>query len=227
VQPDARAIIFDLDDTLYPIRRFLLSGYAAVAWHLEHMWAIDRHAAFSLLTQAFRSDERGYELQICQEHFGLPEAVIPGLVEVIRTHTPNLRLPRSSRDVLQRLRDGWRIAILTNGMPSIQTRKVEALGLADLVDTVVFASEFGSGAGKPDPEPFVETARRLDLPVTRSVFVGDDMVRDIAGASRVGMRTIHLRRGDEPSDTIPDATVDTLAEVPELAEYLLRGRSHG
>ena len=30
---DTRAVLFDLDDTLYPQRRFILSGFAVVANH--------------------------------------------------------------------------------------------------------------------------------------------------------------------------------------------------
>ena len=36
------AIIFDLDDTLYRERRWLLSGFAAVARHLEVAYRLDR-----------------------------------------------------------------------------------------------------------------------------------------------------------------------------------------
>jgi predicted HAD superfamily phosphohydrolase YqeG len=32
--PDRRGIVFDLDDTLFPMRRYRLSGFAAVAAHL-------------------------------------------------------------------------------------------------------------------------------------------------------------------------------------------------
>src|SRR4030095_3951508 len=86
VQRDARGIIFGPDDTLYPIRRFVLSGFAAVARHLEHTFGLNPHDVFRVLISALGS-ERGHELQICQKRFGLPPGVIPGLIDVIRGHS--------------------------------------------------------------------------------------------------------------------------------------------
>ena len=39
--PERRAVVFDLDDTIYPYRRFKLSGFAEVARHLERTCALD------------------------------------------------------------------------------------------------------------------------------------------------------------------------------------------
>jgi putative hydrolase of the HAD superfamily len=221
VQPEARALIFDLDDTLYRVRRFALSGFAAVAHHLEHTWGIDRRQAFKALVAAYR-DDRGRELQICQQRFGLTPAVIPALVDVVRAHSPNLRLPRVTRRVLARVRHRWRVGIVTNGMSHVQARKIEALGLDVRVDAIVYATDLGPG--KPDPEPFLEAARRLNVPVSRCVFIGDDPRCDIAGAIRVGMRVIHVRHGEDDLDVGADATVASLDEVPEIAEALVGER---
>jgi len=221
VPRDARAVIFDLDDTLYPIRRFVLSGFAAVAHHLEQNCGVDRHEAFRVLVGAWRA-ERGRELQMCQKRFGLAPAVIPALVDVIRGHSPNLRLPRESREVLERLRHRWRIGIVTNGMSHVQARKIRALGLDELVDAIVYATDLGPG--KPDPVPFLEAAMRLNTPASHSVFVGDDPRCDIEGAMRVGMRTIFVDRGTSDRSVDCDATVISIAAVPEIAEELVRER---
>ncbi len=221
MQRDARAVIFDLDDTLYPLRRFVLSGFAAVARHLEHTRGIDPRQVFAVLVSALRS-ERGRELQICQQRFGLPAAVIPALVDVIRGHTPSLRLPRETRNVLARLRHNWRLGIVTNGMSHVQARKIQALGLDGLVDTIVYATDLGPG--KPDAVPFLEAALRLNVQVSQSVFVGDDARCDIEGAARVGMRTIYVQRDEADRNVNADATVLSLSEVPEIAEELVRSR---
>jgi putative hydrolase of the HAD superfamily len=107
-----------------------------------------------------------------------------------------LSLSRSALDVLTRARaDGWRLGVLTNGLPDVQRRKVEALGLARLVDAVVYAQEWGSGRGKPDPEPFEAVRARLGTAAAATVFVGDDPWCDMYGARAAGMRTILMRRG--------------------------------
>jgi len=219
-----RAVIFDLDDTLYPLERFVLSGFDAVASHMATMFGVDRLEAWTTLLQAFHNGGRGRELQICLSRFGLPETITPSLVGVIRRHQPALALPAASHETLASLAAGWRIGVVTNGVPDIQARKIAALGLAGRIDTVVYADAFGGGAGKPDPAPFLEASRRLGVGVNRTVFVGNDPVRDVFGAWRVGMRTIHVAG---PGATaagaalVADAMVRSLSEVPDVAARLV------
>lgn len=221
------AIVFDLDDTLYARRRFLLSGFAAVVEHLRHGWNVDARQAFAVLARAHRLMP-GRELQELVDHCGLPAWLVPQLVEVIRGHEPRLRLPRASAHVLATLREGWRTGILTNGPPDIQARKVRALGLEPLVDTVVYAHAVGAGLGKPDRSAFMEVARRLRVRPAHVVMVGDDGVADVAGAIGAGMRGVLIRQyaRDTRHGLVAnaDAVVESIEEVPSAAMKLIDGR---
>ncbi len=225
MQPETRAVIFDLDDTLYPLRRFVRSGFAACASFLERSHGVDRGVALRVLISASRGPARGRELQACAAHFGLPESIVPELIELIRRHQPSLRLPPPSKRALEALGTSWRIGVVTNGLPATQARKIRALRLPCLVDVVVYANDVGDGTGKPEPEPFLEAARQLGVPASRSIFVGNDLRCDIEGAARVGMRTVHVSRQPDrcasPISSRPDATVTSLWQVPALVDRLL------
>ncbi len=230
--PEPRAVLFDLDDTLYPLDRFVVSGFAAVAAHLERSWGVARRVSLVTLLRAFHSTARGRELQCCLAMNALSPSVLPDLLDVMRTHVPRLRLPRPSLRTLTALRAGWRIGIVTNGCPAMQARKVAALGLAPLVDSVIYAHDLGRGVGKPDAAVFLEAAHRLRVPVERTVFVGDNPVTDLAGAAGVGMRTIHVAGRRAAGAIVPhgaDASVRILTEVPNVAEWLVErnGGVHG
>ena len=221
---ERRAILFDLDDTLYPVERFVMSGFRAVAATVEARYGVSRAAALETLVSAVAAS-RGRELQVLAERHGLPAAAVGELVDTIRLHVPELRLPELSLSVLGALRRDWRIGLVTNGRPDIQARKVRALGVQRLVDAVIYAHEVGNGAGKPDPAPFLEACRQLGAPAAATVFVGDDPDCDIAGAHAVGMKTIWLparvapqaARAAERADVI----VASLADVPAAATRLL------
>lgn len=217
------AVLFDLDDTLYPRRRFVLSGFAAVARHLDRQYHSGGPTVFRLLVEAYRRGERGRELQACLVHLDLPPMLLPGLVALMRAHRPNLRLPTASRAALMSLRETHRIGVVTNGIPAIQADKIKALGLRPLVDTVVYATEHGTGLGKPDPAPFLAALSRLEVPPQRTVFVGDDERCDVSGAAAVGLRTVRLSRGRQngPRESAADATVASLAEVPGAIDTLI------
>lgn len=227
MRPSPRALLFDLDDTLYPHRRFVLSGFAAVAAHLEAEHGIPARQSLLVLARA-RRRQPGQELQALLQTRGLPASMLPALVAIIRAHTPAIRLPRSSAAALRALRGNWRVGIVTNGAPATQERKVAALGLGRLVDTVVYADAVGTHRGKPDPTPFQLALARLGVRAARSVFVGNDERRDIGGAAGVGMRTILAARYAAPvlpEPTRADAMVRTMLDVPAAAARLVEAQA--
>ena len=214
-----RAVLFDLDDTLYPRRRFVLSGFAAVARHLDRQYQSGAAGVYRVLCDAYRHGGRGRELQIALRHFDLPPVLLPGLIALMRSHRPSLRLPASSRHALGRIPPGWRVGIVTNGLPSVQVNKVRGLGLDAIVDDVVYACEHGTRTGKPDVAPFLVALARLGVPPHQAVFVGDDEACDVRGAAAAGLRTIRVVRS-EPAASVADATVRSVADVPELLNQL-------
>jgi putative hydrolase of the HAD superfamily len=214
-------IIFDLDDTLYPRERFVRSGLAAVAHHAERQLAIPAMRAFTTMLKA-SAEAPGTEFQSLCQTFGLRQAIVPELLQVFRTHRPELWLSAIATDTLHELRaSGCRLAVLTNGLPHVQAAKVHALGLPPLVDHVIYAAEYAE-QGKPHRDTFEEAVRRLGLPAHGCVMVGDDETCDIRGGRDAGLRTIRLRRTDGEVATCADAVIDSLAQVPSVVCQLVQ-----
>jgi len=220
-----RAVIFDLDDTLYLERRFALSGFAAVARAVEAEDGWPARHAFRVLREALLRNERAAAFQHLCASARLPSARVEAWREIYRTHEPRLRLPVSSRGVLQRLRRSWRVGVLTNGCPRIQRGKVAALALEPLVDALVYAHEVG--AGKPDGTAFVAACQALGVPPERAVMAGNDPWADIDGARRAGLAAIRIRQGlhaevDAGCTGPADADVRSITAVPAAADALVR-----
>jgi len=218
-----RAVIFDLDDTLYPERRFALSGFAAVAREVERRYSIPADDVFRVLKDTLVTRLRHIALQMIGEAFDLPPVSVLELRDVFRAHVPNLKLPRESRSVLRELRPSWRIGILTNGIARVQANKIAALGLAPEVDAIVLAEE--TGTNKPRPGAFHAVLGRLGVDAAEAIFVGDDPWCDMFGARRVGLKTIRVRRGAHAGATGPfandaDRTVFRIGEVPSCVRSL-------
>lgn len=225
---DPTAVIFDLDDTLYRERRFAVSGCAAVATHLARTSDLDEGEVYRFLVARHRRGGRATALQALCETYDVPALRIAELIDVIRTHRPRLRLPATSADTLRRLRaQGHRLGVLTNGLPSTQREKVLALGLAPLVDAVVYAETCAPG-GKPARRCFDAALGRLGVNPSDAVFVGDSIVNDVDGAKAAGLHTVWLppRHGDRTASGA-DAVVATLTEVPAVAAHLLQRRASG
>ena len=220
---DSAAVVFDLDDTLYPYRRFVRSGFAAVAAYLQREYAVPAQESFRVMVQAARGPRRGRELQAAIQVFALPPGTFVEVIRVMQDHDPHLRLPGQSHDTLRALkRGGWQLGVLTNGVPSVQARKIAALGLCPYVDAVVYATECGTGAGKPDRQPFHDISRRLNVAPDRVVVVGNDERCDVIGAIDAGMRSIRCAAWTPiAKPTVADAVVRQLRHVPRVAEMLI------
>ena len=130
--------------------------------------------------------------------------------------------PLPFRTEEKRRAERWQLAIVTNGLPSVQRAKVAALGVAPLVDHVVYADEHTPG-GKPAASVFRHVLRKLGLPARRVILVGDDPRCDIAGARAVGIRTIRLITPAYPGPLAGDAdvTIDTIDALPAAMAALL------
>jgi putative hydrolase of the HAD superfamily len=218
-----KAVIFDLDDTLYPYIQHVHSGFAAVATYIDRTFRVPARDAYATLRVAREAGARGSEFQrLCEVH-RLDQSIVPDLLREYAAHRPQLWLTHDAASVLSALRrNGWRLGLLTNGDPAVQRQKVEVLGLAALLDHVVYASEHAPG-GKPAREPFIEVLRRLQVAAQDAVMVGDDPVNDVDGARAVGIRTIFLARQGRLRHEGADAVVHALSDVPGAAAALLDG----
>ena len=94
---ELRALIFDLDDTLYPERTYVISGFRAVAaWAEEHI-GIPQKQAFDELCQLFESGIRGNTFNYWLEKHGFnPDRWVSQMVQVSVSYT-HLTLPTTER----------------------------------------------------------------------------------------------------------------------------------
>ncbi len=117
---------------------------------------------------------------------------------------------------LERLRAlGLKLAICSNAPfpPEMMTRQVESLGIARLMDAVVFSSEIGRR--KPAPELYLAALERLGIAPGSALYVGDRPREDYEGPRRLGMRAVlctALARAPIPPE-VP--AISSLAELPE------------
>jgi len=226
--PEPRAVIFDLDDTLYPFRRYHLGGFAAVSAHLARNHRLDATRVFRHLVRTSKSSDRGREIQTCLVAFGLPQGLLDTLVRVVREHHPRLKFAPGVTPMFSALRShGFRLGILTNGPREVQARKAAALGLPRYVDTIVYATDHGSRVGKPDPAAFAEVLSRLNVPASHAVMVGDDERCDVEGGRAAGLVTVRSSVFIPASSTSAHGLVDRFSAIaPTICRLLEQEHAH-
>jgi len=98
--------------------------------------------------------------------------------------------------------------------PEMMLRQVTANGIGELVDAVLFSSQFGRR--KPAPEIYLASLASVGVAPDRALFVGDRVREDYDGPRSVGMRAVicTAHAAQSPPQGIP--TIASLAELPEL-----------
>jgi HAD superfamily hydrolase (TIGR01509 family) len=98
--------------------------------------------------------------------------------------------------------------------PEMMRRQVDANGVGEMVDAVVFSSEIGRR--KPAPEVYRAALNAIGVDARHALFVGDRVREDYEGPLAAGMRAVIFtaHAEDKPSDGIP--TIASLSEIPRL-----------
>ena len=121
-------------------------------------------------------------------------------------------------------RRGLKTGLVSNAFdpPSLLHEDLRRMGLAERLDTAVFSSEVGKR--KPHPLIFEVALQRLDVAPERTVFVGDSLTADIAGAKALGMTAVQALwfRADDAEDAVePDYRAFTPMDVLNVVRRLL------
>ena len=94
-----KIIVFDLDDTLYKEVDFVMSGYKAVSQFVEKEYKFTD--CMNVLTTAFRSGANPFDA--LAEAISPKKIDIPTLLNIYRTHKPELTLNRATQITLDYL----------------------------------------------------------------------------------------------------------------------------
>jgi putative hydrolase of the HAD superfamily len=224
-----RALLFDLDDTLYPEREYTRSGARAVAEYLGDSAALPELLALEDESPAAPLYSRWLARRGWDEQRWLPE-----LLAVHRNHAPDIVLEPEVRSLLVRLRGSFLLGLVSDGRLQQQEAKARALGLGPLLDAFVFSDEIGRDCWKPHPAPYRRALELLKVKAAEAVYVGDNPGKDFLGAKRAGMRSIRLRRpgglhaAAEPScnEAAPLDEIADLSHLEVLLHSSLKRASH-
>ena len=118
-------------------------------------------------------------------------------------------------DLVRRLRDRYRVGLLTNGPVRAQRDKLATLGWEALFDAAVVTGDLA--AGKPDERAFEAVLDRLGVAPDEAAYVGDEVEADVRGASEAGLAVVQVVWPEGPD---PDPRADGHVDRAELTAEL-------
>ncbi len=122
--------------------------------------------------------------------------------------------------VLDQLKDTYKLLLLTNGSPELQNTKLDITPeLVPYFNQIVISGAFGKG--KPDAAIFEYALELMNVTKDEAIMVGDNLMTDILGASRAGMKSVWINRHDKPrNEVVPTYEITHLEELFPILDQL-------
>ena len=207
-----RAIVFDVDGTLYPQRPLRARVLLELAWYA----ARNPSSGFRAL-KILRAYREAHELARLGQHSGSARELQLRLASelcgerddfVERTarewfeQRPLKHLPKCLRpdlaDFLREARErGIRLGVVSD-YPTAD--KLEALGIADFFDAVISSQDSNIGFLKPHPRGLQTCLARLGVEPQEALYVGDRADVDLLCAARARTHFVLFARAAAHSD---------------------------
>lgn len=225
---DCSLILFDADDTLFDFTQgarlslTTLAGHYDIAHPAEEFWndfiAISNELwvgveqgtmdKVTLKSERFR--------RLFSKHKMNHDAVEAGDFYLEQLSCQTHMLP-GALELCQHLQGRVRMGIITNGIESVQVRRLAASELKNYIEVMVVSEE--CGYAKPDVRIFEHALKRMaHTEPSQVLMVGDRLETDILGAHLAGMKSCWFNPGKlERSGSIaPDHEVHHLDELRAL-----------
>lgn len=220
-----KAILFDLDDTLYEEKEFVKSGFKEVAKFISNKFKINEKIFYKILSNVFSEGVRGNIFNIALErlNINLDENIIPSMVKVYREHIPKINLKKNIKFLLLNFKKKYSLGIITDGYYEVQKKKVQALKLEELFDSIIYTDRYGKEYWKPSALGYKLALKNLETLPEEAIYIGDNPNKDFIGAKKIGIITIRLLYQDREYSQIrlskeyeADYEVEKLNEIMNL-----------
>ncbi len=224
-QHSIRALLFDLDDTLWPITPVIVQAEQVLfTWIATHAPRVAASYSIDMMRQQriqliqvrpeLAIDLQALRYQALLDTFlrcGEDPVLVTTAMQVFNQARNQVQIFDDVAHCLPRLAKLVKLGSLTNGAADL-----EAIGLAHHFEISLAAHQIGKA--KPDPYVFQQACALLQLEPAHVAYVGDDLRLDVEGAQKAGLTGIWLNRQNQqaPSELghiQPDVTFTNLHDL--------------
>jgi putative hydrolase of the HAD superfamily len=232
-----KAVLFDLDDTLYDHRFSSRKGLERLKNNFEcfreipldelekeHLKLLNEiHLSKVLAGLCTIEEAREERYRRLFSTYGVKADT--QLIEEARllystAYRGNQRAVPGAIELLQRLKTNFKIAVISNNFGVEQKSKIDVCGFGKYLDAVVTSVEVGFT--KPSPEIFLLALEKLKCSRDEAVMIGDSWESDIIGARNAGIRAIWFNRyGNESPEPSSVVEVDSFLPAENISSLIV------
>jgi HAD superfamily hydrolase (TIGR02253 family) len=225
-----RAVIFDLDNTLTDFMRMkVVSIEAAIEGMIDaglKMTSEDaKKRLFEIYDREGIEDQRVFDKFLVEELGEIdPMIHTAAILGYRRGREYTLVLyPHVRKTLIELAKRGLKLVILSDAPRYQAWSRLCYLQLHHFFDHVLTFED--THVRKPDPAPFMKAIGLLEMRPDQVVMVGDWPARDMAGAKRVGIKTVYAKYGDTSGATVSgaDFEINDVSELVPIIDRLMKG----
>lgn len=218
-----KAVVFDLDDTLYMEKEYVFSGFQEVDLWVQRQCKVQGFYEKAILL--FNQGHRGHIFNEALELLNteIENGMVLQMLKIYRERLPKIQLYPDARWALQYFFDKAAIGLLTDGFLVAQRQKVKALGIDPYFKSIVYSDELGREYWKPNPIPYIRMSTNMGIDPKQCAYIGDNPQKDFIAAKRLGWTTICVKRAGNlysgaviDSDYLADYQISTLYELKHI-----------
>jgi len=189
-----KAVIFDLDDTLYPEIDYVISGFKVVSKFIACKINRNYDLILNELLDLFKLDRKNVFNRYLKQ-YNLDKEIIEECVNLYRYHNPNISLSDETSKLLCFLKENnFKLGIITDGRPEGQRNKIKALQIEEYFDNIIITDELGGiKYRKPCAIPYKKMLQELEVEAEEAVYIGDNPTKDFITANKLGIFTIMIK----------------------------------
>ncbi len=223
---DIRAVLIDLDDTLYPQSSFLEGAVLAVGGRAREL-GLDRDRFIETFRSVLaRGSDTGHTIDTALVESGYDADEVlrltAPLVGAFLQYRPlSLECYPRVRESLERLAQRAALVCLTDGQPDLQRAKFSCLGVDTYFRALVITDELGGRSlRKPATACLNRVSEILSIPVRNFFVIGDRPDKDVALAHFGGIGVVRVHQGEYRDKASPQGVV-TVDDFPSAVDYVI------
>ena len=221
-----KAIIFDLDDTLYDMQeqRIEPALEKAVTAMVQSGLDTTKEDAFRIIKNLFTTNlKKNNFLELSNLYNNGTKDEIEKIANIGKKayysyKSKTLKPFEGVKEMLSRLEKKYTLALITFGDPDTQNKKIDQLGIREYFDIVTITQN-------PDKEEcFLDVIDQLGIKQNYMMTVGDRIDSEITIGNKLGMSTTRLLKGRyknlRPDNNLeePDHTLNRINELEALLD---------
>ncbi|MBV4430578.1 HAD family hydrolase [Clostridium tyrobutyricum] len=213
-----KAIIFDLDDTLYREKDFVEGAFKYVCKYLSMQYELNVNKLYEDINDILKKHGRGRIFNILCRKYNIVED-INTLVNIYRNSLPQIDLYEDAVNFFEKYSGKYSFGIITDGKASVQWNKIGLLNLKKYVDGIIVTHDYGKKYWKPNSFVYLKMAQYFECRPEECVYIGDNPNKDFIGARAIGMNTIRIiRKSGDHMNTFLDSSKEADFNINSMDE---------